>query len=111
MDKNTTIAKVKVGVLDSGVVETESLKGSVSAIKKYSFNLETGEVTVTDLSNATAKEQDNSNGMHGTFVSTVIAGSSVNGSAEGVANGVAEIYAAQTTENGLGHASIIASTS
>lgn len=102
VDKNTTVAKVKVGVLDSGVVETESLKGSVSAIKKYSFNPVTGEVTVTDLSNASAKEQDNGNGMHGTFVSTIIAGSSVNGSNAGVANGVVEIYAAQTTENGIG---------
>lgn len=102
VDKNTTVAKVKVGVLDSGVVETESLKGSVSSIKKYSFNQETGEVTVSDLSNATATEQDNGNGMHGTFVSTIIAGSSVNGSNAGIANGVAEIYAAQTTENGIG---------
>jgi PBP1b-binding outer membrane lipoprotein LpoB len=102
VDTNTTVAKVKVGVLDSGVVETESLKGSISSIKKYSFNTSTGEVTVTDLSNASANLQDNGNGMHGTFVSTIIAGSSVNGSAEGVANGVAEIYAAQTTENGIG---------
>ena len=102
VDTNTTVAKVKVGVLDSGVVETESLKGSISSIKKYSFNTSTGEVTVTDLSNASANLQDNGNSKHGTFVSTIIAGSSVNGSAEGVANGVAEIYAAQTTENGIG---------
>jgi len=45
VDTNTTVAKVKVGVLDSGVVETESLKGSISSIKKYSFNTSTGEVT------------------------------------------------------------------
>lgn len=102
VDTNTTVAKVKVGVLDTGVVETESLKGSISSIKKYSFNTSTGEVTVTDLSNASANLQDNGNSKHGTFVSTIIAGSSVNGSAEGVANGVAEIYAAQTTENGIG---------
>ena len=64
VDTNTTVAKVKVGVLDSGVVETESLKGSISSIKKYSFNTSTGEVTVTDLSNASANLQDNGNGMH-----------------------------------------------
>lgn len=40
VDTNTTVAKVKVGVLDTGVVETESLKGSISSIKSIHLILQ-----------------------------------------------------------------------
>ncbi len=106
VDVNTTVSSVKAGVLDSGVVkDAVNLKGSVSDVKKYKYDNASGKLVITDLNDASADNQDISSTKHGTFVATVLAGNTKNGSTKGVANGVADIFAAQVSDDSTGTAS------
>lgn len=103
VDKNTTVSKVKIGVIDSGVASgAENLTGKVSDVTKFTYDEKTGKVSVTSLNGQPDSVQDISSGKHGTFVATILAGNTTNGSTAGVASDVADIYAAQTTYTAAG---------
>ena len=90
--------KIKVGVIDSGAnAKSQYLKDQVSKVIKFTENGDV--ITATDITNQSADKLDTSNSSHGTFVSEIIAGNGVKGSTVGAANGIADIYAAQTTIN------------
>lgn len=96
--------KVRVGVIDTGAnAQGSVLAGNVEKVIRYQEDFGTGKITVTDLTSAPADVQDIGSTQHGSIVSAIIAGNAVNGSKQGVANGIADIYAAQTfDQNGSG---------
>lgn len=98
VDNNPTYIatdKVKVAVIDSGAVVQNVLKDSVLKIEKYNSTTS----TATDIAlDADPTLQDVATNKHGSFTSSVIAGSDYNGSTKGLAAGKVALYEMQVTD-------------
>lgn len=112
-EPDTSLNKVGVGVLDSGVGINDYLEDSVKKVFRYIEDYQAGTLTREDLTNRGIDIQDIDPGTHGTIVAQIIAGKipanakyPVTRSIEGIAKDIAEIYGVSTSEsnNGIGYA-------
>lgn len=112
-EPDTSLNKVGVGVLDSGVGTNDYLEDSVKKVFRYIEDYQAGTLTREDLTYRGIDIQDIDPGTHGTIVAQIIAGKipanakyPLTESIEGIAKDIAEIYGVSTSEsnNGIGYA-------
>jgi len=112
-EPDTSLNKVGVGVLDSGVGINDYLEDSVKKVFRYIEDYQAGTLTREDLTDLGIDVQDIDAGTHGTIVAQIIAGKipanakyPLTESIEGIAKDIAEIYGVSTSEsnNGIGYA-------
>jgi len=112
-EPDTSLNKVGVGVLDSGVGINDYLEDSVKKVFRYIEDYQAGTLTREDLTDRGIDIQDIDPGTHGTIVAQIIAGKipanakyPLTESIEGIAKDIAEIYGVSTSEsnNGIGYA-------
>lgn len=73
-EPDTSLNKVGVGVLDSGVGINDYLEDSVKKVFRYIEDYQAGTLTREDLTNRGIDIQDIDPGTHGTIVAQIIAG-------------------------------------
>ena len=83
---------VKVGVMDTGVEKNDYTRDNLEKVYSYTNQ------SLSDITSATVNRQDVSSNKHGTTVAMIIAGKAINGSKQGIAKSVVDLYSVRTAD-------------